>query len=360
MTAKVRVACFDTDGTRVTVTNFMKKILLINLGGPQTGSEIEKFLLDLFEDPFLFDLPLPEFFRLRLARWIAKRRAPKVFEIYKEMGLGGGSPLVAETWKQAVVLEKRLIEKTGETWKVNIAMNCGFPNVRDLPKEELIPNKNNWIIPLFPHFSRSTTLSTANIIQQLTQQNPIGKVGWVDPFYHNPKFIQATTQLIIEYFTGKLTEGFIYPDKNLQEAVADWQNVPILFSAHGIPMRLVKKGDTYPKEIYDHSYKIETELRKHGYKGEVFLSYQSRVGPSKWTSPSTIDKLKELGSKGYKQIAVYPISFVSDHLETIVEIGRELKEVAQKHGIETYYRIPAMGTYSLFIDCLADLVMQDK
>lgn len=333
-----------------------KKLLLINLGGPRNTEEIEKFLLDLFGDPFLFDLPLPEFLRLRLGRFIAQKRAPKVAESYKMMGLNGGSPIVNETQKQADALKESLELSTKSKWNVQITMTCGYPNIRDLPKEDLIPSKDNIILPLYPHFSRSTTLSTANIIQTLTGQNPIGKTGWIPPFYKYSSFLNASVNIILDYCTGKLITDFISLDKPKDQEIDEWKKIPILFSAHGIPMRLVKKGDTYPTEIQDHLQKIEYLLRKRGYEGKTYLSFQSRVGPTKWTSPSTINMIRKLGSDGVKRLMVYPISFVSDHLETIVEIGEELKHEAKESGIQDYYRIPALGVYPPFIKAITELV----
>lgn len=357
------------------------KVTLINLGGPRNEKEIEQFLLDLFCDPLVFDLPIPEFFRIRLARFIAKKRAPKVAHAYASMGFGGGSPLVEETEKQAKALEKKLKEKTNQNWKVQIAMACGYPNLKELPKEDLIPSKENIILPLFPHFSRSTTMSIAKLIESQTNQCPanfqngscgkycgtnqkgvvcpLNRKGFVAPFHNDNNFIKATTNLILEYFTGKLNpKDFLHLDT--EKGVNDWQNITIVYSAHGIPIRLIDKGDIYPKEIEANVQNITNELNQKGFKGQTFLSFQSRVGPAKWTEPNTINMLKELGQKGHKRIAVFPISFVSDHLETLEEIGVQLREIALSAGVKEYYRIPAHGIHPDFIDSLASLVLKQQ
>lgn len=333
-----------------------KHVLLINFGGPRNPDEIEKFLWDVLSDPFIFDLPLPEFFRLKLAKFISKRRAPEVAKSYLEMGFGGGSPLVPETEKQAKALEKLLNEKTKDNWSVGIGMTAAYPNLRDMEKSKLIPSENNILLPLFPHFSRSTTLSAANIIEQMTGINPIDKIGWIGPFYSTPLYLESSSQLILDYFQGKLGEGFIKLDT--KQAIEDWENLTLVYSAHGIPMRLVKKGDTYVRELEDCKSKITEKLRGAGFQGKDFLSFQSRVGKGKWTEPNTIDMLKKLGKEGHKRIAVVPISFVSDHLETLIEIGEELKEVALENGVTEYYRIPAPGIYPMFIETLFRLVIK--
>ena len=357
------------------------KVTLINLGGPRKTEEIEQFLLDLFCDPLVFDLPIPEFLRIRLARFIAKKRAPKVAHTYASMGFGGGSPLVEETEKQAKALEKTLQTKTGKNWKVQIAMACGYPHLRELPKEDLIASKDNIILPLFPHFSRSTTMSIAKLIESLTGQCPanrqegscgehcgtkkkgqicpLNKTGFIAPFHTHPKFLEASRNLILDYFKGKLkSDEFLHLDTKSE--IPDWENLTLLYSAHGIPIRLIEKGDIYRKEIEENVKNLNELLYKSGFKGKTFLSFQSRVGPSKWTEPNTINMLEQLGKEGHTRIAVFPISFVSDHLETLEEIGDQLKEIAILNGVKDYYRIPAHGIYPEFIEALATLVLNQQ
>ncbi|TGK20614.1 ferrochelatase [Leptospira stimsonii] len=333
------------------------KILLINLGGPRNTSEIEKFLIDLFEDPLVFDLPLPEFLRIRLARWIAVKRAPKVAVTYESMGFGGGSPIVSETEKQAKEIAKALVKLTGEEWEGEVTMACGYPDIRELDKQTLSPSKNNILLPLFPHFSRSTVLSTAKLIEKTTKTCPVGFEGWVPPFHSSPLYLESVRDLILEFFQGKLDKKLFLHSDSFQE-VANWQNVDLIFSAHGIPLRLIQKGDKYREEIETNVRNLTTLLREKGFIGECHISFQSRVGPSKWTEPNTITKLEELGKKGIKRVAVYPISFVSDHLETLEEIGEQLKEIAHENGISDYYRIPAPGIYPKFIEAMAKISLE--
>ncbi|AOP36619.1 ferrochelatase [Leptospira tipperaryensis] len=318
---------------------------------------MEKFLIDLFEDPLVFDLPLPEFIRIRLARWIAIKRAPKVAVTYESMGFGGGSPIVSETEKQAQAIAKALTKLTGEEWDGEITMACGYPDIRELSKEALSPSKNNILLPLFPHFSRSTVLSTAKLVEKTTLTCPVGFEGWVPPFHSALPYLKSIRDLILEFFQGTLDKKIFLHSESFQK-ISDWENIDLVFSAHGIPIRLIQKGDRYREEIETNVKNLTALLREKGFKGEFHISFQSRVGPSKWTEPNTITKLEELGKKGIKRIAVYPISFVSDHLETLEEIGEQLKEVAHKSGISDYYRIPAPGIYPKFIEAMAEISLE--
>jgi protoporphyrin/coproporphyrin ferrochelatase len=333
----------------------MPTVTLVNLGGPRTTEEIESFLRDLFLDPFIFDLPLPEPLRKALARFIAKKRAPKVAHAYSSMGFGGGSPLVAETQKQADALAEALSIATNKPWKGRVAMTCGAPNLRELPKDDLIPHSENIWIPLFPQFSRSTTLSLANIILEKTGLCPLGNQGWVDPFAEDLRFAEISAKLIHDAFTGNLSStAFLH--WNAIPPVG-WEEMELVFSAHGIPMRLVKKGDVYVEEITKSVRNIETELRKKGFRGNVHISFQSRVGPAKWTEPNTKKTMVELGKRNAR-IAIYPISFLSDHLETLEEIGVELRDLALGAGAKEYFRIPSFGVYPGFVEYLQALALE--
>ncbi|TGM06182.1 ferrochelatase [Leptospira jelokensis] len=333
--------------------NIEKTLILVNLGGPRSSDEIEVFLKDLFSDRFVFDLPLPEFLRIRLARFIAKKRAPKVKKTYDSMGFGGGSPLVAETEKQANALERILTQRSGNPWKVKVAMACGFPNIRE--SEFTKPNTNTLYLPLYPQFSRSTVLSTLAILEEKFGECPVGSGGYVPHFGLKEKFFKLTAQFIYEFFTDQLRKDqyLHYPE---EKPNCDWKDLDIVFSAHGVPMRLIEKGDRYMEEVEASVKGIVGELRKFGFRGSFHISYQSKVGPAKWTEPSTIQKISELASNG-KHIAVYPISFVSDHLETLEEIGEQFKELTWEKGGKTFVRIPALGVYESFLEFLAEEVL---
>ncbi|MCW7481294.1 ferrochelatase [Leptospira kanakyensis] len=330
-----------------------KTLILVNLGGPRTTDEIEVFLTDLFTDPFVFDLPLPEFLRMPLARLIAKKRTPKVRKTYESMGFGGGSPLVSETEKQAKTLKRILNQKTNIDWTVKIAMTCGYPHIRDLEFGK--PSPNTIYLPLYPQYSRSTVLSTLHHLEKKFKECPVGSGGYIPTFASDPKFHQISAKFIYEFFTGGLNpKDFLHFPKNNPNT--DWKNLDLVFSAHGVPMRLIHKGDQYMKEIESSVFGITTELRKLGFLGNIHISYQSKVGPAKWTEPSSLTMIESLAKEG-KSIAVYPISFVSDHLETLEEIGEQFKDLAIQSGAKKFIRVPAFGTYLPFMEYLSKKVL---
>lgn len=333
-------------------------VILVNLGGPRTSDEIEAFLMDLFLDPYVFDLPLWEPLRRRLAMFIARKRAPKVAEKYSSMGFGGGSPLVPETEKQAKALAELLTKSTGREWEGQVSMTCGYPNIREIANSDWVGGLDRVVLPLYPQFSRSTTLSLAKAIEERLGFCPLGRPGWVGPFARDPRFHRVTGAFILDCLQGKLdSQSFIHWEN--PGLVEGWEDLDLVFSAHGIPMRLVAKGDRYVEEIEESVRGIEAHLRSQGYRGRVHISYQSRVGPAKWTEPNTIPVLEELG-RNNARIAIYPISFVSDHLETLEEIGVELRDVALSAGAVAYYRIPAMGVHPPFMEYLRDLVLESN
>jgi ferrochelatase len=332
-----------------------KNFTLVNLGGPRTSSEIEVFLRDLFLDPFIFDLPLWEPIRKMLARYIARKRAPKVKETYASMGYGGGSPLVSETERQANAISLILQKKTSIMWSGSVSMACGFPNLRDHLTKENFPSSESIHVPLYPQFSRSTVLSTASIYESITGVCPIGNPGWVDPFGLDTKFIQITADFILEYFYGLLDEAQ-FPHYKSEGKIKNWDRLDLVFSAHGIPMRLIEKGDVYSNQIEQTVKEITSRLVGAGFNGNVHIAYQSRIGRAKWTEPNTKETLRKLGAKGC-DVAIYPISFVSDHLETLEEIGVELRGLAMSAGASSYHRIPAFGTYPKFMEYLSELII---
>lgn len=275
------------------------------------------------------------------------------------MGFGGGSPLVSETNKQAAAITQTLKKITGETWESIVTMTCGHPNIRDIPREFMIPSNRNIIFPLYPHFSRSTVLSTAKLIEQNVGFCPLGAEGWVTPFHSSQIYLESILNLILDFFQGKLNQkDFLHSDSFRK--VPDWETIDLVFSAHGIPIRLIQKGDRYKEEIDSNVKNLKKLLYENGFLGKCHISFQSRVGPSKWTEPNTIQMLEGLGKKGVKRVAVYPISFVSDHLETLEEIGEQFKKVAHQNGILEYYRIPAPGIYPKFIEAMAKIALESS
>lgn len=308
--------------------NYQTAIILTNLGGPRSIQEVEAFLLDLLGDPNVIQLPffLKPFQKL-LARLIVSKRLPTSVQLYKE--IGGKSPLVEITEIQAKRLEKRL------GIKVFIFMNCGKPGSEELKQEIQAQQpafKKFIILPLFPQYSTTTSkTSFEKISKTLAEVSPEADLEIIKSYPANHYFVQAWTERI-KAKVKRVEKPF-----------------KLVFSAHGIPQSYVQKGDPYLKETQESVKAIMENFPGQDYS----LAFQSRFGKGKWLEPSTIQAIESL--KAGDKVVIVPISFVSDHVETIHEIGIEIHELAKERGV-TLYRVPGLNNSSLFIDCLEDLV----
>lgn len=313
-------------------------VLLLNLGGPDKLEDVRPFLYNLFSDPEIIRLPLP-WLQKPLAWMISTSRSRKSQENYRQ--IGGGSPLRQITQAQAQELEKRL-QENGHEARVYIGMRYWHP----FTEEALFRIKrdrpdNLVILPLYPQFSISTSGSSFRLLEKLWQADPaLAKLNYtvIPSWYQHPDYLRAMADLIAQELAQ-----FPNPDQ-----------VHIFFSAHGVPQSYVDEaGDPYQQEIEDCTRLVmETLARPNDYT----LAYQSRVGPVEWLKPYTEDALKELGDKGVKDVLVVPISFVSEHIETLQEIDIEYREIAEEAGIENFQRVPALNTHPTFINSLVELV----
>jgi len=310
-------------------------VVLFNLGGPLSLDDIEEFLFNLFMDPYIIEIPLRGFLRRGLARIIAKRRASKTAFYYEIMG--GKSPQYELTMKQASALEKSLREKLDV--KVYVGMRYFKPSIeeayRSLLKDDI---ENVILLPLYPHYSRTTTLSSFEEWDRVSK-NPSGrmKVLQIESYHDNPLYIDAVASRIDEAL------------KRFLSGVRE--TVHIQFSAHGVPERVIAHGDPYQKQI------VETVgLVAKRFKNPYSLSYQSRVGPVKWLGPPTLDEIKRLAAEGTRNILVVPISFVSEHSETLYEINHLFRNEATQAGIDHFEMMPALNDSPKFIEALSSLV----
>ncbi len=313
-------------------------VLLLNLGGPDKLEDVRPFLYNLFSDPEIIRLPSP-LLQAPLAWLISTLRFKKSQENYKK--IGGGSPLrrITEAQGQAV---KAQLQQNGHDVNVYIGMRYWNPfteeaiaQIKRDKIEELV------ILPLYPQFSISTTGSSFRLLNRIWQRDPeLQKIKYtvVPSWYDNAGYLQAMANLI----ASKLDHV-----KNPSEA-------HIFFSAHGVPVSYIEEaGDPYQKEIETCAALIMQKLnRSNPYK----LAYQSRVGPAEWLQPYTDVAIVELAEQGVKELVVVPISFVSEHIETLEEIDMEYREIAEHAGIETFARVPAPDTDPIFIQALADVV----
>jgi protoporphyrin/coproporphyrin ferrochelatase len=315
-------------------------VVLLNLGGPDSADAVQPFLYNLFSDPDIINFPLSFLFRKRLAKLISTKRAPKIIEQYKH--IGGKSPIFELTTKQANALQNELNGKIDS--KVYIAMRYWKPFTEDVINQ-LINDRIDEVIllPLYPQFSISTTGSSVNEwtrVKSKKKELKDLKVELIETYYTNPDYVDALIENInqtLNRFTAEKRD-----------------NVFLLFSAHGTPVKLVKMGDPYQKHIIS---TVEEVIKRGGYNQKHFLSYQSKVGPQKWLEPKTPDTIERLASEGVKDILVIPIAFVSDHLETLFEVGIEFRHLAKEKGIEQFEVMPGLNDSPKFISALAKLVL---
>ena len=311
-----------------------KAVILFNLGGPDKLENVESFLFNLFYDPAI--LSLPGFLRYPLAKLIANRRAPTAKKIYQE--LGGSSPILKLTKEQSHALETKLNQDDNSTdYKCFIVMRCWHPRAENVVKEVIHYNPDEIILmPLYPQFSAATSGSSIK--------------EWNDICVKNNYKVKTST--ICCYPTD---DNFVEAHKNeIIKKISNLKNFKLIFSAHGLPEKNIKKGDPYQWQVEQSVDKIVKALNIK--ELDWILSYQSRVGPLKWIGPSTEDIIVE-NSKLGKHIVLVPIAFVSEHSETLVELDIEYKELADKNGCKNYSRVPALGTNENYIKAMSNLII---
>ena len=315
-------------------------------------------MFNLFADPDIIRLPGPlTFFQDSIAYFIAKRRAPKSIEAYES--IGGGSPILKYSNEQADLVKKSLKEKYNLSVKTYIGMRYWHPFTEEA-LEEIQKDKINAlvIIPLYPQFSISTSGSSLRVLQEEFSARA-AKYGdmihtVVPSWYGRPGYVKAVSNLIQTELDGFTAE-------QIADAKTRSPNLPgkhILFSAHGVPKSYIDAGDPYKRQIEECVKNIGDQLYKTNSKEDlqIHLSYQSRVGPIEWLRPYTDDVLPELGQKGVSNLVVVPISFVSEHIETLEEIDLEYRELAEESGVINWRRCPALNTDETFIEDMADMI----
>ncbi|XP_042973525.1 ferrochelatase-2, chloroplastic [Carya illinoinensis] len=320
-------------------------VLLLNLGGPETLEDVQPFLFNLFADPDIIRLPrLFRFLQKPLAQFISVLRAPKSKEGYAS--IGGGSPLRRITDAQAKELKKFLWEKNVPA-KVYVGMRYWHPFTEEAIEQIKRDGITKLVVlPLYPQFSISTSGSSLRLLESIFREDEylVNMQHTVIPsWYQREGYIKAMADLI-----EKELRNFEFCEQ-----------VMIFFSAHGVPLAYVEEaGDPYKAEMEECVDLIMEELEKRKINNAYTLAYQSRVGPVEWLKPYTDETIIELGQKGVKSLLAVPISFVSEHIETLEEIDVEYKELALKSGIEKWGRVPALGCEPTFISDLADAVIE--
>ena len=311
-----------------------KAVILFNLGGPDKLENVKPFLFNLFNDPAI--LNLPSVFRYPLAKLISSKREPIAKKIYEE--LGGSSPILKLTKEQSRALETKLnIDDHTSEYKCYIIMRCWHPRAKDVVKSIKQYDPDEVILmPLYPQYSAATSGSSIKEWKDVCEkQNYKVKTHIICCYPTDENFINAHVEEIFK-------------------KIKDIKNFKLIFSAHGLPEKNIKKGDPYQWQVEQSVDRIVKALNIK--KLDWILSYQSRVGPLKWIGPSTEDIIIE-NSKLGKHIVLVPIAFVSEHSETLVELDIEYKELADKNGCKNYSRVPALGTNIKYIKAMSNLVM---
>ncbi|GIL53469.1 hypothetical protein Vafri_9065 [Volvox africanus] len=320
-------------------------VLLLNLGGPETLKDVKPFLFNLFADPEIIRLPQAvQFIQPLLASIISTLRAPKSAEGYK--AIGGGSPLRKITDDQAYALATALRAK-GQAANVYVGMRYWHPYTEEALEHIKRDGVTRLVIlPLYPQFSISTSGSSLRLLESLFKSDRALKQlrhTVIPSWYQRRGYVCAMADLIVQEL----------------RKFKDVPSVEVFFSAHGVPKSYVEEaGDPYKEEMEECVRLIMEEVRTRGFNNTHTLAYQSRVGPAEWLKPYTDDSIRELGRRGVKSLLAVPISFVSEHIETLEEIDMEYRELAEESGIHNWGRVPALNTNTAFIDDLADAVLE--
>ena len=313
----------------------MKKtaVVLLNLGGPSSQEEVKPFLLSLFSDPAIITLPNP--FRFVLARMVTKGRLKEAQHIYSL--LGGGSPLLKNTKEQALALEAEL----GEDFRVFVAMRHAAPLTDEVVKQVASYAPDEVVLlPLYPQYSTTTTESSFKAWSKLTQ-------GWkvptrLIPFYpEEGGFIEAMKELTLSVYQGAQKYG----------------TPRILMTAHGLPEKIIKRGDPYQQHVEQTANRLVESLGIASL--DFILCYQSRVGPLKWIGPYTEEEILKTAQEK-RPLVVIPLSFVSEHSETLVELDITYRNMAHQAGCPAYHRVKTVQIHPSFIKGLAGLVRNDS
>jgi protoporphyrin/coproporphyrin ferrochelatase len=312
-------------------------VLIFNLGGPETLSDVKPFLYRLFSDPEIIHIKWPPL-RKFVAYMIATIRRKTSEGYYRQ--IGGGSPLRKHTEDQARALGEEL-RRRGRNVETFVGMCTWRPFLPEAVEQIKKSSLDNLVIlPLFPHYSVTTTGSGFSVLHRLIDHQPEFKkmnVQWIRSWAEHPTYIESFVQSIQRELALTST-----PEK-----------VHLLFSAHSIPESYVRNGDPY----LDQTRKsVELIMDRLGRKNPYQLSFQSKIGPVKWLEPLTNDVIVQLGKQSVQDVLVIPISFVSEHIETLYELDILYKNVAAEAGVVNFRRVPALNSDPTFIRALADLV----
>lgn len=313
-------------------------VLLFNLGGPETIDDVRPFLFNLFSDPDIIRLPWRAL--QKPLAWLISTQRYKLSRSYYEQ-IGGGSPLRRITDEQARALEQALASHDIAA-RVYVGMRYWHPFLEDAIEEIRRDQITHLVVlPLYPQFSISTTGSSLNRMNELISANGADapRVSVVRQWYDDANYLDSLSASIAEELAR-------FPDQ-------DPSRIHIVFSAHSVPVRYIEEGDPYLDQTRE---TVGSVMQRLGSDRPHSLSFQSKVGPVKWLRPSTDEMIRKLAGDGVSQLLLVPVSFVSEHIETLYELDILYRHVAQEVGITHYRRVPALNCRSDFIGALAGLV----
>jgi ferrochelatase len=311
-------------------------VLVFNLGGPESLRDVKPFLYRLFSDPEIIRIKWSPL-RKAVAYLIATTRRKKSEGYYRL--IGGGSPLRRLTEEQAAALEAELKARGMDT-RAFVGMCTWKPFLAEAVQQVAQSKVDRLVIlPLFPQYSFTTTRAGSEVLRRLLTKPDFKnlKTTWISTWAEHPTYIESfSTSIERELAT------FGQPDK-----------VQLLFSAHSIPESYVREGDPYLEQT---KASVERIMDRLGRRNPYALSFQSKIGPVKWLEPSTNDVIIEYGKRGIDDVLVVPISFVSEHIETLYELDILYQKVAKEAGVTNFKRVPALNSDPLFVRALADIV----
>ena len=313
-------------------------VLLVNFGGPSSLNTVKSFLYNLFSDPTVLNFPFAFLYRKPLAWLISNMRDMTSREMYKE--ICSISPLIPITYLQAEKLQD-LFKRNDLKIDVFIGFRYCKPFIEDALNEvEKLGYEKVVILPLYPQYSFTTTGSVQLVINDWLEKNNVNnlEMHFIKDWYKDEDYVEAYLGLIRRSLNN-----------------LDLRSTEIIFSAHSIPLFNIKNGDPYQAYIVETSQKIISKL---GWKKRWHISYQSKLGPIKWLEPSTDKVIEEIAKRNPKaNVLVVPVSFVCEHVETIFEIGKLYKKIANKHGIKKFVRVPALNTDKYLIQALYNQIV---
>lgn len=310
-------------------------VLLLQMGGPDSLDAVHPFLMNLFTDRDIIKIG-PAFLQPLIARRIVNKRAPHVMEYYRQ--IGGKSPIRELTEAQGAGLQALL----GDNYRCFVAMRYSRPSTIDALaaiKREGI--KRVVALSLYPHYSKATTGSSVNELQRVLKESRSAfEISYLDRFYNHPLYVKA--------LAAKVTQGL--------DSFPDPKQVEIVFSAHSLPQSFIDEGDPY----LDHIQETVRLVMDAVGGGSHRLCFQSKASRVKWLEPSTEETLVQLAKEGKKNLLMVPLSFVSDHIETLYEVDIQYGEEAKALGIERFVRTESLNSDPIFLECLAELVKTVK